>query len=199
MDKRIKVLRGWNAVNRIDIEKNFNATYMLINKDLRSLKVAIYTNTMDIFYKNELIHKIDIIKHKDIDFRGVWSFEEVINHIEGCLSCNYDSMKKDKKIQFNNYINFVKNQSGINFKINYTAIRVFFKYFYNQITVYDTDNTIYSFENNALISRILNESDFLKNNKITIGAKVLINGKNKGSIDTFLCDNATKYLLGGVR
>jgi len=193
MDKRIKILRGWDAVNRID-----NATYMLINKDLRSLKVAICKNEMFIFYKNELIHKVDIITHKAIDYQGTWDFTEIIDTLEGQLYCLHDSVKKEKRIQFKNYIEFLRKKSGIDFKINYTTIRVFYQFFYNQITIYDTDNTIYTFANNALFSRMLNESDFIIKNKITNKAKVLICSKNKGNIDTFLCYNAKKYLVGGI-
>ena len=194
MDKRIKVLRGWDAVERIDIEKNFNATYILINKDLRSLKVTICKNEMNIFYKNELIHKINIIIHKEIEFQGYFTFQEVIENLEFQLS-KIDDKRKDKRIQFDSYISFLKQKSKKDFKINYTSIRVFYTYFYNKITVYDIDDTIYSFENNNfLFIRALNESTFIENNKITVDAKILIKGKNKGNIDTFLCVDAKKLL-----
>jgi len=199
MDKRIVIKRGWDAVNRIDIEKNFNATYMIINKDLRSLKIAICKNEMFIFYKNALIHKIDIINHKDVDFRGTWDFTEIIDTLEGQLYCLHDSVKKEKRIQFKNYIEFLREKSGIDFKINYTTIRVFYDYFYNQTVLHDTDNTIYSYRYTySCMTRLLNTTDILSNKNLTDKCYLIECGKNKGLLKNHLNNSSKKYLVGGI-
>lgn len=199
MDKRIIVLKGWNAVDRVDVEKNFNATYMLINKDLRSLKVAICKNELHVFYKNELIHMIDIINHKDIDFRGTWNFKQTIELLEYDLMKNYDNVKKDKLIQFKNYIDCLKKQSGINFKIGHSTIKTFYQLFYNQIVLYDIDNTIYSYRYTySCLARLLNTTDMLKNKKLTDKCFIVECGKNKGLLKNHLNDFSKKYLVGGI-
>lgn len=199
MDKRIKILRGWKAVERIDIEKNFNATYALINKDLRSLKIVICKEEMNIFYKNELIHMIDIINHKDIDFRGTWNFKQTIELLEYDLMKNYDNVKKDKLIQFKNYIDCFFKQSGINFKIGHSTIKTFYQLFYNQIVLYDIDNTIYSYRYTySCLARLLNTTDMLKNKNLTDKCLLIDSCKNRGLLKNHLSDKIKNSLVGGI-